>query len=263
MQANNIFDAQSENEDKAIRLLERLTAQMEELSLLNRFQALGADKVLEFIHSDKKIRFFLPYALKDFIQRVILKTHSFYENLDLEKFRHLIPTQATIIDAGANIGNHSVFFSVICGAKKIYAFEPMAQTFEILQRNVQLNAPECIECINAALGASQGRAAISAYRDHNFGAAAVRSDDRGAYAVTTIDSLNLPALDFIKIDVEGSQLAVLKGAEATLKKYAPLIWIELHSNEIAPAKLALEQLGYTSAEALSRTNFLFRNIKFR
>ena len=258
MQASDVSGVKSENDDKAMRLQERLAAQLDELILLTRFQVLGEDKVLDFVYLDKKIRFFLPYALKDFIQRVILKTNSFYESIDLEKFRHILPSQATIVDAGANIGNHSVFFSVICGAKKIYAFEPMTQTFEILQRNVALNAPGQVECINAALGAAQGRAVISAYRDHNFGAAAVRNDDRGAYTVTTIDSLNLPAFDFIKIDVEGSQLAVLKGAEETLKKYAPLIWIELHSKDIAPASLALECLGYNCSDTLSKTNFLFK-----
>lgn len=258
MSVGDVLNVKSENEDKIMRLLERLTVQLDDLTLINRFQALGDERVLEFVYSDKKIRFFLPYALKDFIQRVIFKTNSFYENIDLEKFRYLLSPEATIIDAGANIGNHSVFFSVVCAVKKIYAFEPMIQTFEILQRNVLLNAPDRIECINAALGASQGRAAISGYRDHNFGAAAVRSDENGSYTITTIDALDVPALDFLKIDVEGSQLAVLKGGEETLKKYAPLIWIELHSKEFAPASLALERLGYKCSDMLSKTNFLFK-----
>lgn len=253
MQTNDVLNVNGENSGKAMRLLERLSAQLDELTLVSRFQALGEDKVLEFVHSDRRVRFFLPYALKDFIQRVILKTLSFYENADLEKFRHLVPPQAVIIDAGANIGNHSVFFSVICEAKKIYAFEPMAQTFGILQRNAALNAPDCIECINAALGEADGRADLLGYRAHNFGAARVAVNADGLYRVTTIDGLGLTKLDIIKVDVEGSQALVLEGARQTLSRCSPRIWME--RNPAGEAKLA--SLGYAKSFEVSKNNFVW------
>jgi FkbM family methyltransferase len=253
MQTSDIFNSKSENDDKAIRLLERLAAQLEELTLVSRFQALGEEKVLEFVHSDKNLHFFLPYAAKDFIQRVILKTHSFYENVDLEKFRDLVPPEAIIIDAGANIGNHSVFFSVICGAKKIYAFEPMNQTFEILRRNAALNAPDRIECINAALGEADGRADLLGYRAHNFGAARVAVSTDGLYRVTNIDGLGLTHLDIIKIDVEGSQALVIEGARQTLLRCSPRIWME--RNPAGEAKLT--SLGYAKTFEISKNNFVW------
>lgn len=253
MESGDILNVKSMNDENAIRLLERLAAQLDELTLVSRFWALGEEKVLEFIHSDKKVRFFLPYAAKDFIQRVILKTHSFYENADLEKFREFVPPQAIIIDAGANIGNHSIFFSVICGAKKVYAFEPMNQTFEILQRNAALNASGYIECINAALGEADGRADLLGYRAHNMGAARVEVSLDGLYPVTNIDGLGLPHLDIIKIDVEGSQALVLEGARQTLLRCSPRIWME--RNLAGEAKLI--SLGYAKTFEISKNNFLW------
>lgn len=240
-------------ESASVRLLQRVSAQLEELTLVERFRALGEDQIVEFIHSDKKVRFFLPYALKDFIQRVILKTNSFYENVDLEKFRGSVPDQSIIVDAGANIGNHAVFFATICGAKKVFAFEPMVQTFDVLRRNATLNGPDTIECINAALGAVEGRADLLGYRSHNMGAARVGENAGGSYRLTTIDALALAHVDIIKIDVEGSQSSVLEGSRDTLSRCSPKIWMERN-----PAgEQTIKHLGYTKVTAISKNNLLY------
>jgi FkbM family methyltransferase len=242
-----------QTKEQDIRLMERMSAQLEELSLLTRFHGMGAERTATFVYNDKKVTFYVPYALKDFIQRVILKTQSFYEVPDLEKFRSFVPASATIVDAGANIGNHSVFFALFCNARKIYAFEPMTVTFEILQRNASLNAPERIQCINAALGAAEGHATLLGYRANNFGAASVGPDAKGAYKLTTIDALALKELDIIKIDVEGSQADVLRGARDTLAKFSPRIWMEKNQ----AGHEAITRLGYKKVADISRNNFLY------
>jgi hypothetical protein len=233
-----------------------ILAKLDELSLLMRFHSMGNEKILEFIYYDKKIKFFLPYAQKDFIQRKILKTQTFYEIDALEKFRNLIPPQAIIIDAGVNIGNHSVFFSTICDAKKIYAFEPMLQNFEVLKKNVKLNNGNCIECINAALGSVNGRANILTHRSINLGATRVSFEAKGNYEVKTIDELDLKQLNILKIDVEGSQSNVLEGAKKTLQRCSPLIWIEWDEK----SKRTLEVLNYVKRLEVSKTNFIYQKM---
>lgn len=44
-----------------------------------------------------------------------------------------------VVDIGANIGNHTVFFANVCKAKKVYSFEPQEKVFEILKKNVEIN----------------------------------------------------------------------------------------------------------------------------
>lgn len=176
----------------------------------------------------------------------------------LERFRQHVPRGATIIDAGANIGNHSVYFARVCGARQIYAFEPMRETFKILSRNAEINAMDRIQCHNFALGARLGRADLRQYSAANIGATRLESDEDGFYEVRPLDSLQFTELNLIKMDVEGAQISVLDGARETLARHKPLIWIELLPQEAEESHERLLSLGYDRMETLSNTDFIYR-----
>ena len=241
-----------------LRLAKKISLRLDEISVLQRISHLGPEKVFEFLCRDQKIRIHLPYAATDLIQRHILRTSSFYELGRLERFRRHGSRGATIIDADANIGNHTVYFARICGARYIHAFEPMLETFKIPARNAELNAPDRIRCHNFALGASEGKADLLQYSAGNIGATRLEADDNGFYDVKALDSFQFSELHIIKMDVEGAQISVLEGARETLARHKPLIWIELLPNDIEESHEKLTSLGYDRIEKLSNTDFIYR-----
>ena len=251
-------DPKTSFEHQNLDWLKKISLRLDELSVLQRISHLGPEKVFEFLCRDQKIHIHLPYAATDLIQRHILRTSSFFEMGLLERFRRHVPKGATIVDAGANIGNHTVYFSRICGARHIHAFEPMRETFKILARNAELNAPDRIRCHNFALGASEGKADLLQYSAGNIGATRLEADDNGFYDVKALDSFQFPELHIIKMDVEGAQISVLEGARETLARHKPLIWIELLPNDIEESHEKLTSLGYDRIEKLSNTDFIYR-----
>ncbi|NMJ43195.1 FkbM family methyltransferase [Roseomonas sp. JC162] len=239
--------------------LGHLATRMEALRTATLFQALGPDRILEFAAYDTPVSMYLPSAVTDLIQRSILTSGTFFEAHMLSEIRRLLPPRPVVIDAGANIGNHTLFFGLICGASEIVAFEPLRTVFPILKRNVELNNLHQVRCINAALGAREGRAALTHFMHGNLGASAFDLGKDAGYDVTTIDALDLQRCDLLKIDVEGSHVAVLEGARATLQRLRPLVWIELRAGrgEVETGDAALQALGYVRQRALGPTDFLY------
>lgn len=240
--------------------LTALTRQIEELTALQRLAMLGEERIFDFLYEDRRVRLHLPYAHIDKVQRYILQRSTFFEARLLAEVGHLVPPRGVVVDAGANIGNHTVFFSLFAGAAEVIAFEPMRETFAILQRNVFLNGLTGVRCINQALGEVQGSAALGVYRADNMGMTSMALERSGGYPVTTLDSLALPTLDLLKIDVEGSQVSVLRGAAETLRRLKPVVWVELRPqfSEVAEGDATLAALGYRKDQVLSQTDFIYR-----
>jgi FkbM family methyltransferase len=243
------------------RAAKPLLSKMDELTLLMRLNLLGAEKTLEFLSFDRLVKLHLPFAAQDRLQSIILKTTQFFEFPLLKMIGEFVDAKSVVVDAGANIGNHSVFFSLICNAKAVYAFEPMTETFKILKINIALNNLSNVHAFNCGLGTGPGRARLRFYTNWNSGASAIEPASEGAYEIVSIDSLNLQELHFVKIDVEGSQQEVLKGARETLSRCKPMIWVELRSygnfREYESGDALLRELGYRQLRSLSAADFLY------
>lgn len=140
------------------------------------------------------------------------------------------------VDVGAHIGNHSVY--VAKTGAKVVAIEPHPDTFEILERNVASNGLT-VDLVNAACGASSAQASIELNDPANTGSAVITVGG-GTIRVVTLDSLGL-APSVVKIDVEGHELEVLKGAEQTLIAHRPAVIVEHHSG---PIDEVFAQFGY-------------------
>jgi FkbM family methyltransferase len=240
-------------------LLQKILQQITAVNQYQRYLALGSEKVHQFMYADTLFRVYLPFADKDLIQKQILMSSTFFEHAYLQAVRKFIPAQAVIIDAGANIGNHTLFFAGVCQAKRIYAFEPLREIFKILEQNIRLNGFDQVMPINAVLGAEPGKAALDLFRPANIGATSFQATSRGDYEITTLDALNLDKLDFIKMDVEGAQQAVLEGSRQTLARCRPVLWLELRRKlgEYEPTVALLESLGYRLEHSLGLNDYLF------
>ena len=139
-----------------------------------------------------------------------------------------------ILDIGANVGFYSIKLSSLVGnSGKIISFEPDPHSFSTLKRNCELNKLKNVEIYNIAISEKEGILKLFSSEKHSGVTSLFNSNGQSNYFEVTTDSLDnilknrFPKIDFIKIDTEGAELSILKGAENTLK-ITKKILIELH-----------------------------------
>lgn len=156
-----------------------------------------------------------------------------FEKKELEICKELINDKDIVLDIGANIGSHSVYFADCTPNGKVIAFEPSGETLSYLNKNtagisnivVQQLAignfngfVDFYECDNDAMNGMKdtGRSAIK----DKITTVCLKGDD-------FIRMINLPKVDFIKIDVEGLEHQVLEGLSQTIDQHKPIIFCEI------------------------------------
>ena len=189
--------------------------------------------IIEFNYNHINVKFYTPIK-DDFIQKIIYENKTFYEIGMLEDIRERIGNNKIIVDVGANIGNHTVYFAKICKAKQVYSFEPQKNIFDILQKNLEINnIDNKVKAYNMGAGKEHFYASIDVLDTNNYGMSKINKMNKGSVEINSLDSLLLKeveGVDMIKIDVEGMELDVLDGAKEILKKYKPIIYIEAGTN---------------------------------
>ena len=174
-----------------------------------------------------------------------------------------IGTDWMCVDAGANIGYHSILMSRRAHNGRVYAFEPTS-TVEMLRVNLTRNECANVVVSSQALGATVGNREEAIFRIWGKPAETAR------FEFTTLDAFvtgeRLCRLDLIKIDVDGFDLEVLYGASNTLAKFSPLVIVEI-SQALAtrgahPTDLLqfMASRGYFEARVLDTENWLFRKV---
>jgi FkbM family methyltransferase len=144
--------------------------------------------------------------------------HEFH---DMAYLLHVLCADDLFIDVGANVGSYTILACSAIGARG-YAFEPIPATHQRLLENIRLNQLEQrVQCLNIGVGSEPGRLTFTIDGDTTNHALA---DDETAQhtlsvSVSTLDAvLNNEAPALMKIDVEGFETPVLRGAMETLKK---------------------------------------------
>ena len=141
------------------------------------------------------------------------------------------------IDVGANIGLMSVFTANKFPKAKIIAFEAQPDTFVLLKENIAINNIVSIDARHCALGNENGNVSIYDNWQINRGGASIVVKDTNSNAhlvkIQTLDNAIGDTLtEMIKIDVEGFELEVLKGAQHTIRKYLPVIIVEISTQRV-------------------------------
>lgn len=173
-----------------------------------------------------------------------------YSEGEVDVFRQILREGHYVVEAGANIGAHTVAMAQIIGDYgKLFAFEPQRRVFQTLNGNVAINSLRNVFCFQKALAKERGSILVPILNTevpNNFGALALGSWEYGEEVdVVTIDSLDLPACRLIKVDVEGMELDVLKGAENTISKYKPVLYVEIDQEDKKQSLLEyVDSLGY-------------------
>lgn len=223
--------------------------------LLN-FLSMPSDKIVNI----NLAKFYVPNYPTDLIQSEIVDNGTFFEIDLLKELQPYIKKNAVILDIGANIGNHSVYWAVKTDAKRIYSFEPVKDFFKILQKNVEINnLNNKIKIFNIGLSDKKINGSISFYDRTNIGGTHVKQDPNGNLLLDKLDNIKIEenAVDFVKIDVEGHELKVLQGARETLLKYRPTIFIETFPDKKLEVHEYLTNLGYHLEKSFAGSNYLY------
>ena len=133
-----------------------------------------------------------------------------------------------VADVGANVGGHTINFAR--RATNVFAFEPQPQSYLTLCANLLLNNIQNVTPLQMALGNIDGAVTMvkadPAGSDRMMGWQVGYGDN--PVKIGKLDSCNISPLHFMKIDVEGFELEVLKGARETLIREPLIIYIEIH-----------------------------------
>lgn len=229
----------------------------------NYVQETSANGYITYIEQyDKKISIYVPYFRTDHIQWGIVRTGYFFEWELLEMLLKNYLKQGDIIfDIGANIGNHSLFFSLVAKAKMVYAFEPVNDTYNILTQNIKLNGLQnTVKTFDIALGSSQSKAKVDHYSIQNIGGTSIKEDAEGDIQIDKLDNYcSMEKVDFVKIDVEGFEINVIKGGLEFFHKYKPLILIEVSPENYKEVEKLLHNVGYQMTKEFSGYNYIFES----
>lgn len=169
-------------------------------------------------------------------------------------FQLLAMPGMTFYDVGANVGFHSVIVARLVGsAGRVISFEPLRDNLRWLEHNSKLNGFSHIAARCEALGNIDGETQFMLSEQPTWGRLAsvgsppARSAGETAVRIRRLDSLlregEVAPPDLIKIDVEGSEVDVLKGGADTLRRYRPILIIDLHGTN-APVAAILEEQRY-------------------
>lgn len=172
-----------------------------------------------------------------------------------DAFADRVPPGGIVWDVGANVGFYSMIAARFVGDGRVFAFEPLPANQAAIRRNAALNGLENVELIAVALSDAEGEADLELHGDPTWAKLDTSADTTfkrdsavaGSVrvAVSTLDAqlAKLPAPDLVKIDIEGAEVAALRGAVRLLDEVRPTLICELHgTNE--PVAALLESHGY-------------------
>lgn len=169
----------------------------------------------------------------------------------LPLLRPYIPEGATVLDIGAYIGDHTVYYAACAGPSgAVHAFEPNPEAFACLAHNTA-DLPN-VSAYQVA--ASSHEHLIGIAKDTNAGASFATPD--GDIPCLAIDKLNIGRCDFIKLDCEGMEPRAMRGMAETVARCLPAILIEVNRG-------ALRRQSFTPDDIfdlLDRWGYQWRNI---
>jgi FkbM family methyltransferase len=189
----------------------------------------------------------------------------FHQVKEIVFLKSFLKPGMTFIDIGANQGEFSLFAASILTNGKIYSFEPVTKQYKSLEENIVLNSFKNINLFNYGLSNIEATLPIysSSNEDVHFGIneglSTLFMTENTNEVVETIEikifdiefENKIERMDFIKIDIEGSELFALKGMRNHLSRFKPMILIELNNDTFSAANYTvkdvtdyLEEFGY-------------------
>lgn len=175
-----------------------------------------------------------------------------WEKHIVEFLKNNLEKNSIFMDIGSNYGWHSIIASKYCNM--VYSFEPQKNMFDIQNSSININNINNIVVYNFGLGNKNISTQMNQI-DYNSSWVNIGDLSIGhggeQIVIKTIDSLNLPKIDFIKIDVQGYEKFVLEGGVEKIKKDKPILIVELENFQ-------LKKFGYDDSDIF----LFFKNIDY-
>ena len=158
-----------------------------------------------------------------------------YERTKIREFERSLNDGDVVYDVGANVGVYSLVAARQVGRSgAVFAFEPLPRNLAFLRQHIALNSVENVTIVDAAVGSKSGSAAFEVAAHPAMGRLSHEGIQR--VDVVVLDELvtarKIPPPSIMKIDVEGGEVEVLKGAEKTLTARHPVIFLATHGRSI-------------------------------
>jgi len=160
-----------------------------------------------------------------------LDTYGEFSQFEAELFSQILHHNEIAIEVGANIGAHTIHLANLVGPRgMVLAFEPQRVIFQLLCANVALNELFNVHTYLSAVGREAGSLKVPIVNyaaEDNFGGLSLANVAVGVdVPVIPLDSLSLPNLRLLKIDVEGMEIEVLSGARRLIVQHRPILYVE-------------------------------------
>jgi FkbM family methyltransferase len=167
-------------------------------------------------------------------------------------FAGLIPAGGVVWDIGANVGFYTLIASRLIGDGRVFAFEPLPENQAAIRRNLALNEIANVELVEVALSDREGSAQLEMHASPTWAKLDTTADTtfkgdsavagRVEVAVSTLDAqlARLPAPNVVKMDIEGAEVAALRGAARLLSEVRPTLICEFHGTNRAVTDLLRE-----------------------
>lgn len=195
-------------------------------------------------HSGHTLR--LPYTgLNPTLERTQLRG-VFFEQRELEGVAAYVPPGAVIVDVGANTGNHTVFFACILMAALVIPLEPNPQAVTVLTATIAANDLTNVDTsrLGVGVGEQSGQMFVQTGRRGHLGTVRLAPQGDLAVQVIPLDALISETVDFIKIDVENMEMAVLSGARQLFGRDRPVALVEVQDDNAMPFLAFIDELHY-------------------
>jgi FkbM family methyltransferase len=190
------------------------------------------------------------FLSNDAIGNTIKKEGCWEEHITELLVGYIKPT-FNCLDIGANFGYHTITMGILTkGCGKVFSFEPMRLFYHQVNANAHLNELLNVQVFNNAVGDTEEYVFIPepnifSNKYVNHGDTSITKNDKGQQVkMVIIDSVKLPTINFIKLDVQGCELPVLKGAKNKILKDKPVMIVEIEDFQLA-------KFGYTPQQLIS------------
>jgi FkbM family methyltransferase len=159
-----------------------------------------------------------------------------YQKKQRDAILEFVNKDGNAIDIGAHVG---FWLRDMCKQfKHVYAFEPIEEVRQCLAKNV---SAENYSTYSVGLGAKNENLKVN-YNPAETGNTHASKDGNQTITIRKLDDMNLPKIDYIKVDTEGFEIEVLKGGEKLIKEYKPFVHVEVKGKVLVKQGLSSDDV---------------------
>lgn len=233
----------------AISLGDRARVEALNIGQAESIQRLASNFLADATHAEVKGRsrtYRFPFGASNLSISLQHAMGRFYEQGVLGLLHNLLSPGALVLDVGANVGNHTVYFAGEAGCHVI-PFECNPNLVPRLRAAVEtagLDHLVDLQYLGSAISDAVGTSHFNFIRDDYSNVSSHETSSTRPVPCLSLDSLPLPSCRLLKIDVDGGELPVLKGAAQLLTRHRPIVAIEVMNQNITPVLDLFSSHGY-------------------